>query len=264
MKYLFSLLVVCALSLSLGAQMPLPNAHAHNDYEHDRPLIEALENGFTSVEADVFLIDTTLYVYHNKPGRPSEARTLENLYLQPLEKWIAEHQGVVYSGYDGFFYLMIDFKTEPVSTYQQLKKVLWRYESILSIVREGVEEADKPVKVFISGNRPWEAVFQETEVIAALDGRPGELGQDIPPALMPVVSDHYKKFFRWKRKARVKAKYRKQLTEFVDKAHAEGKKVRLWAAPDHPDAWRFLQEMGVDLINTDHLEKLKNFLLEKN
>ena len=26
---------------------PLPQAHAHNDYEHERPLLDALEQGFT-------------------------------------------------------------------------------------------------------------------------------------------------------------------------------------------------------------------------
>jgi hypothetical protein len=33
----------------------LPNAYAHNDYWHKRPLLDALDNGFTYVEADVFL-----------------------------------------------------------------------------------------------------------------------------------------------------------------------------------------------------------------
>ena len=41
--------------VELGA--PLAQAHAHNDYEHDRPLLDALEHGFTSVEADVWLVD---------------------------------------------------------------------------------------------------------------------------------------------------------------------------------------------------------------
>ncbi len=259
---LFFCYFVCLFSLSLSAQMPLSRAHAHNDYRHDRPLQEALENGFTSVEADVFLIDTTLYVYHNKPGNPSAERTLEKLYLQPLKAWIDAHQGMVYQGYGHFFYLMIDFKTDAVPTYRQLKQLLYKYSDFISIVRDGVEE-DKPVKVFISGNRPVEAVLQETEVIAALDGRPGDLGADFPPSLMPVVSDHYKQFFRWRRKGRVSKKHRKQLEVFVNQAHAEGKKVRLWAAPDNPAAWQFLLEMGVDLINTDHLSELKDYLLKR-
>ena len=43
---------------------PLTNAHAHNDYEHTRPLFDALDQGFNSVEADVFLVDGKLLVGH--------------------------------------------------------------------------------------------------------------------------------------------------------------------------------------------------------
>jgi hypothetical protein len=37
-------------SVVLG--QPLAAAHAHNDYEHKRPLVDALERGFTSVDAE--------------------------------------------------------------------------------------------------------------------------------------------------------------------------------------------------------------------
>ena len=47
---------------------PLRQAHAHNDYEHPRPLLDALDHGFCSVEADVFLTD-------GAPRRPRAART---------------------------------------------------------------------------------------------------------------------------------------------------------------------------------------------
>ncbi|CAN5909544.1 hypothetical protein BH11GEM2_BH11GEM2_29360 [soil metagenome] len=61
--------VVLALlvPLCLGAQViPLEHAHAHNDYEHTRPLAEALEHGFTSVEADIWLVDGQLLVAHDR------------------------------------------------------------------------------------------------------------------------------------------------------------------------------------------------------
>ena len=49
---------VCLLSLvslPLLAADPalLIHAHAHNDYEHARPLLDALDHGFCGVEADV-------------------------------------------------------------------------------------------------------------------------------------------------------------------------------------------------------------------
>ena len=69
--------------VSLGAEVvPLTRAHAHNDYEHARPLAEALERGFCSVEADVWLVAGKLLVAHDlKDAKPQ--RTLESLYLDP-------------------------------------------------------------------------------------------------------------------------------------------------------------------------------------
>ena len=46
---------------------PLLNAFAHNDYCHKHPLYDALENGFTSIEADIFLKDGKLIVAHIFP-----------------------------------------------------------------------------------------------------------------------------------------------------------------------------------------------------
>src|SRR5437660_742306 len=62
---------------------PLRRAHAHNDYEHPRPLFDALDHRFGSVEADVFLVDGRLLVAHD-PTELDPTRTLEALYLDPL------------------------------------------------------------------------------------------------------------------------------------------------------------------------------------
>ena len=48
------LCVVCNCGV-FAQSVPLPNAFAHNDYSHKRPLHEAMENGYTNMEADVFL-----------------------------------------------------------------------------------------------------------------------------------------------------------------------------------------------------------------
>lgn len=39
---------------------PWTRAHAHNDYYHRRPLLDALDHGFLSVEADIRLVDSEL------------------------------------------------------------------------------------------------------------------------------------------------------------------------------------------------------------
>ena len=89
---------------------PLARAHAHNDYYHERPLLDALASGFCSVEADVFLKDDTLLVGHSRFELKKE-RTLESLYLAPLAKRVKANGGSVYKT-KAPFHLMIDFKTD--------------------------------------------------------------------------------------------------------------------------------------------------------
>src|SRR6266852_3845830 len=62
--------------------MPMTAAHSHNDYEQRRPLLDALALGYRSVEADIWLRDSELWVSHK--GR-SLAGTLRELYLDPLQ-----------------------------------------------------------------------------------------------------------------------------------------------------------------------------------
>ena len=48
-------LLLTASSAHAAEPTPLLRAHAHNDYEHTRPLLDALECGFGSIEADIHL-----------------------------------------------------------------------------------------------------------------------------------------------------------------------------------------------------------------
>jgi glycerophosphoryl diester phosphodiesterase len=52
---------------------------------------------------------------------------------------------------------------------------------------------------------------------------------------------------------------RLKLAEIVTQAHAKGRQVRFWGAPDQPVFWRAMLDAGVDLINSDDLEGLQKF-----
>jgi hypothetical protein len=72
------------LTTVCGAQIA-QHGHAHNDYMHKRPLFEALENGFTSIEIDVFLHNNDLVVSHTAAGLDKK-QDIEELYLKPIQK----------------------------------------------------------------------------------------------------------------------------------------------------------------------------------
>ncbi len=238
---------------------PLRHAHAHNDYLHKRPLLDALEQGFCSVEADVFLVDGELLVAHERQSiRPG--RTLEKLYLAPLKERIQANRGHVYP--DGPpFYLLIDIKSNARPTYAAVDKVLARYGDILSTKRDDKFER-KAVTVVISGNRDAETIAAQKVRYAGLDGRPNDLDSDAPAHQMPWISANWGLIFRWQGEGPMPDDQRRRLKEFVAKAHKHGRMVRFWATPEKPEVWKELLAAGVDLINTDKLPELRKYLLE--
>lgn len=239
-----------------------PAGHAHNDYEHARPLLDALSHGFVSVEADVHLRDGELFVAHT--GREIvPGRTLQSLYLEPLAARIRANGGSVHG--DGRpLLLLVDVKTGAADTYLALHQLLQRYEDMLTVYR-GQEIRPGPVVVLVSGRRARGLVQQQALRYAAFDGRLSDLGSGAPASLAPLVSARWGRHFAWRGDGPMPPRERMRLDRLVGDAHAAGRLVRFWATPDEPGArrdtvWWTLVDAGVDLISTDDLAGLARFL----
>src|SRR5262249_51413181 len=89
---LLAIFSACSILPAQESPKPLVRVHAHNDYEHKRPLFDALEHGFCSVEADIYLVDGQLLVAHQRNQVKSE-RTLQKLYLEPLRERVSKNGG---------------------------------------------------------------------------------------------------------------------------------------------------------------------------
>jgi hypothetical protein len=236
---------------------PLPNAHAHNDYLHPRPLLDALDQGFCSVEADIYLVEGKLLVAHNREDVRPE-RTLEVLYLEPLKHRVRVNKGRVFRDGPGFT-LLIDVKDEAEPTYRVLRGVLQKYEAMLTHY-DGDQATRGAISIVLSGNRPRALLEAEKSRLATLDGRLADLGKGASPALVSLVSDNWQLAFTWRGTGAIPPAERDRLADLVRRAHAEGYRLRFWATPDTPTAWAELRQAGVDLINTDDLPGLAAFL----
>jgi len=237
--------------------VPLQNAHAHNDYLHARPLLDALDHGFTSVEADVFLVDGALLVGHESSALKPE-RTLETLYLAPLAERVKKNGGHVYPVASRFF-LLIDIKAAPQPVYQNLKTLLARYNQMLTVVADG-KVRPGAVMVVLTGARPRIDFADSRPRYVALDGRLSELESRVPPDQMPMVSDNWSNHFKWSGTGPMPESERVKLDKITSKAHAAGRVVRFWNTSESENLWRELRAAGVDLINTDELNRLASFL----
>lgn len=262
-RHALLVLLVSALPAGLAhAQaVPLLRAHAHNDFEHPRPLFDALDHGFCSIEADVHLVNGALLVGHTRAEVQSH-RTLQALYLDPLRERIRQNGGWVHAG-SASVILLIDIKTDAEETYEVLWRVLRQYADILTVFTpEAIDEG--PVTAVISGNRPRAVMEAEPIRYAAYDGRLDDLDAASPASatFMPLVSDNWLTFAKWYGQGSLPDDVRRRLADAVAKAHAQGRKIRFWATSDNPLVWRELYDAGVDLLNADDLDRLRAFLLE--
>lgn len=248
-----------------AAPAPLDQAHAHNDYEHERPLRDALARGFTSVEADVWLVDGRLLVGHDLADTRRK-RTLESLYLDPLAKRVRAKGGTVHAGWDGTFQLLIDVKSEARATYRAIHDELRRHPRIMTRFVRG-EERPGAVTAVISGARDLAFMQQQKVRWAGYDGRLSDLESGLPAALMPLVSDNWVFHFTWHGVGPMPEDQRAKLHDIVDTAHAAGYRVRFWSTPDadlpsrsREAVWQELVDAGVDHLNSDDLAGLAEFL----
>jgi hypothetical protein len=260
LKTLIFVLWLFSLQTVLAQSIPLPNAFAHNDYCHEHPLFDALKNGYTNIEADIFLEEGDLIVAHINPFFRSD-KTLEALYLKPLSECIAKNNGQVYKGYSDPVILMIDIKTGAGNTYKALKVLLEKYRSILSSYDHG-KVLRRAVTVVLSGHKPYKMIKNEENRLAFIDEDLRRTGMDTTATNVYTLSScKYSKLLKWTGQGDFPKEERKKLCDYVKMAHRFGKKVRLWASPEKNTVWRELLNCGVDLINTDKLVALKDFLI---
>ncbi|MHA8089100.1 hypothetical protein U8593_02230 [Aquirufa antheringensis] len=231
----------CLLSFALQAQSTLSKAHAHNDYEHERPFFEAFQLGFGSIEADVYAVNGQLLVGHER-NQLSLNRNLKDLYIDPIIR-------VLKANKEGDFHqLLIDSKTSSDSTLPLIIAALKPHAELIQ---------QKGFRIVISGNRPKPSQYIESPAWITFDGRSNER---FPTSKVLLESESMLKFGFWAGQGPIPAALKEKLKNYVDQVHANGRKVRLWATPDSLLGYQALLDIGVDYIGTDKLSLLADYL----
>lgn len=245
----------------------LAQAHAHNDYEHPLPLQDALEQGFASVEADVWLMGGELLVAHDR-SEVTPGSTLETLYLEPLAQQVRANGGRVHHGWDHSFQLLVDVKSEAGPTYAALDRVLRRYDEMVTRYSpDGVDPG--AVTVIVSGNRDLQRMARHDVRYAAYDGRLHDLGSGAPSELAPLISADWTETFTWRGQGPMPVSERRRLQEIVTRAHQDGRRVRFWGTSDLPAParrriWEAGLTAGVDHLESDRLTDLREVVLDND
>src|SRR3954469_5129453 len=118
MKFIIAIFfLICSITTlaQYSRHYTISNAHSHNDYEQARPFYAAYEAGFGSMEADIFLVNNELLVAHEQKEL-SPHRTLDSLYLHPLQTAIKKNNGYPFKDSTYPLQLLIDIKTDSIAT----------------------------------------------------------------------------------------------------------------------------------------------------
>ena len=95
-----------------------------------------------------------------------------------------------------------------------------------------------------------------------MDGRLSDVGKNISNIIMPIISLDWLDHFTWSGIGLMPDKELIILNEIVQKVHLENKQIRFWSSPDNKGGWITLENVGVDLINTDKINQFSTYKIQ--
>ncbi|KAF8271405.1 hypothetical protein EI94DRAFT_1770412 [Lactarius quietus] len=223
-----------SISHPITQNIVLKRIHSHNDYWRNVPFLTALSFGVSSVEADVWLVNVTLYVWHDMAFLTPD-RTFDTLYVQPLSKSFTVNQtdGVFDTSPSTHLQLLVDIKTNGTK----------------SVILPSILKALQPLRksgtlrlqssLIGTGNSPLDEV-------KALE--PRDYFFDALLTQLNGAAD-YGAAVGWSGLTTIRDAQRNIITTRVNDAHTRGIEARFWE----------LLNDGADRLNADDLEAASKF-----
>jgi alkaline phosphatase len=248
----FVVLLILAATLRLAAQDI--KIHSHNDYLQIVPFYLAYSQQVASIEADVYAIKNpdTLLVAH-QPAELPAAASLDEAYIKPLVAIFKQNGGRAWRNSEKTLTFLIDLKTSPKPTLDKVITLLNRHPDVFD-----ASVNPYAVRVVITGNTPPPETFMDYSPIVSFDGAhtnytPAQLER------IAMISIDFGAYSRWNGKGNMITEEQERIVSAIARAHAFGKPIRFWGTPDGITAWNTFYTLGVDYINTDHLEACTAF-----
>lgn len=245
-------------AVDAGPTFPPTYKHAHNDYEHARPLLDALDQRFESVEADVWLDGMDLGVSHT--GAPFKG-SLKGLYLDPLAARVAANGGSVHGDGKPFF-LWLDLKqSDP----KLLDLVAAQLElPFITRFDDAGEAQAGAVTVILTGDAGGKQALVNRAAPRPYTRDSNSYSPNDPAGdgKWSAYAVNYYSFLQWDGNGSIPAAQKRQLENLVNGAHALKRKLRIYANPDTPSYWKAARDAHADFVGGDDLAGIAAALAE--
>lgn len=245
-KHFVLILFLTVADIPLSAQL----IHSHNDYQQAQPLVNALKNKAYAIEADVYLSNRGLVVAHDKKDTAA-APALESLYLQPIIRLYKKYRGRISKHKNYAPVLMIDVKENGAAAIAALLQLIAAHPAVFD---RSVNAS--AVQIVISGDRGEVANWLSYPASIFFDGRPTEVYDNATLQRVAFISASYSNYVSVQDSS-------SRIVELAKKVQSQHKLLRLWGTPDTAADWKRLQQLGVDIINTDKVRECREYFLKR-
>ncbi|QKZ13099.1 glycerophosphodiester phosphodiesterase [Spirosoma sp. KUDC1026] len=224
---------------------------AQDDHRQPRPFITAYEQKADFIEADVWLQNDKLVISSTKPQPGTPAPTLDSLYLSPIRRLFAQHDGYVSPDRRYTFGLVLDVKDNQEAVLTALVDQL--QQNVMLFNRTANPNA---VQIIISGNRPKIESFLDQSALLQFDGRPSEIYDEETLVKVAMISDNFDSYSQWNGEGKMPEADQDKLKRVLKRAHSSNKPFRLSNVPPNANALKQLKKLGVDIIGTDKVSEV--------
>lgn len=260
----FALLFSILGSLRVKAQIQLmPNFVSTQEFNTDKEIWPTFTKGVVHYEAEIMYIYGEVYVTSQMPDSANHTRpTLRSTYLLPIYSQYKKNQGKVHPNFDDEMYLFLNIKYDPKKTYYQVWEQLSPYHEMLTY-RVGPQWHEGKLKVIFVGNAPMRTFQQERVCFVAAQGSVADLDKNYDNKMMPLIGIDFEKEVDWNGVGKMPFDEYKSFKDIVNKAHDQGKKVRVYNLPDDEAIWEVMYTAGVDMISGIDATRFHDFLETK-
>ncbi|MGF7139948.1 PI-PLC domain-containing protein [Roseimarinus sediminis] len=260
----FALLFSILGSLRVNAQIQLmPNFVSTQEFNTDKEIWPTFTKGVVHYEAEIMYIYGEVYVTSQMPDSANHTRpTLRSTYLLPIYSQYKKNQGKVHPNFDDEMYLFLNIKYDPKKTYYQVWEQLSPYHEMLTY-RVGPQWHEGKLKVIFVGNAPMRTFQQERVCFVAAQGSVADLDKNYDNKMMPLIGIDFEEELDWNGVGKMPFDEYKSFKDIVNKAHDQGKKVRVYNLPDDEAIWEVMYTAGVDMISGIDATRFHGFLETK-
>jgi hypothetical protein len=160
----------------------------------------------------------------------------------------------------GVIHLLVDLKGNADLCVELLQRAVAPLKPFLSKIDKKGHFHQGKITILVSGNRPKDTSLvhhPSGERFLFLDGRQGDLKANTDTRLVPMVSLPWRDLTL----SHVFGRGEHQMRNIVQRAHQQGKRIRIWGAPNREDVWLSMVKSNIDLVSVDDHHRYFQFTL---